>query len=110
MGFLNRIFNKSDIEKRLIGNWFSDLNDELTRDTTGDVKMSFTPGKELIYEIREKDKRQIIFMTFVVKGNKIITDQPSHPQKEESEFYFDDDDKLIIKFDGIEGRFIKEIN
>ena len=108
MSFLKRIFGASGLEKRIIGDWFSDLSDEKTASEIGDIKMSFNNDGKLVYEINEHDKTQIIYLTFLIEGNKLITDQPSHPKKEETEVYFDEGDRLILKFDGVKTRFIKE--
>jgi len=108
MGFLKGIFHRSDKEKQLIGDWFSDLNDERTAVEMGDIKMSFNNNGKLIYEISEAGKKQIIYLTFLIQGDKLITDQASYPKKEETEFYFDESNRLILKFEGKKTRFIRE--
>lgn len=107
MSFLGKFFAKKEIEPRLLGDWFSDLSDEKTAQTTGDVKITFEQNGKLTYEITAADKKQYIFLTFYTKQNILITDQPSHPQIEETEFYFDEDNRLILKFDGDESRYLK---
>jgi len=107
MGFFKDIFYSSDIEKRLTGDWFSDLNNDETAKEIGDVRLCFS-RKKPVYEIRLPDKAQIINMTFEIKNTKIITDQPSYPQKEETDFYFDEAGGLILRFNGLESRFIKK--
>jgi hypothetical protein len=108
MNFIAKIFSKKESNSPLLGDWFSDLNDGRTASEMGDIKMSFNKNGNLIYEINETDKKQIINLTFVIRGNKLITDQPSHPKKEETEFYFDEINRLVLKFQGEETRFIRE--
>jgi len=105
MGFFSGIFNSPSIHKRLVGDWFSDLTDDKTANEVGDVKLTFDNGNRLTYLIRALDKSQVINMTYSIKGNIIITDQPSNPHKEETEFHFVGDDILVLKFSGVETRF-----
>jgi len=69
--------------------------------------MIFTNDGKLSYAIREGDKNQIINMIYSIDGNILVTDQPSHPQVERTEYTFIDENILILKFNGEESRFLK---
>jgi len=108
MSFISKIFGKKELDSPLFGTWFSDFNDEKTKAGFGNVKMTFTKDGKLIYEIREGDKRQIITMIYSFEGNSIITDQPSHPRIEKTEYLIINENALILKLNGEEGCFIKD--
>jgi hypothetical protein len=106
MSFLKRIFDKKS-DNPLVGEWYSDLTDEKTKGTIGDVIVTFTNDKKLIYAIVDGHKKQIINMVYFIDGNTLITDQPSNPQKERTEYYFINADTLILKFNNEESRFVR---
>ena len=58
----------------LIGIWNSDLNDEATKNSIGDVTINFKVDGSLIYDIREGDKLQRMNMTYRINGDTIISD------------------------------------
>jgi hypothetical protein len=66
--------------------------------------MEFDDRGNLIYIVKAADKDQVMLMTYHVAGNQIITDQPSAPKPQKSEFSLDDD-TLTLVFDGLEARF-----
>ena len=68
--------------------------------------MEFKENGELIYAITENSKKQYIFMTYEVQGNKLLTDQLSLPKKEITDFRIIDN-KLEMNFDGIKSYFLK---
>jgi len=107
MNFSSRIFNKTKSNNQLIGNWLSDLHDAETNNAIGNVKITFTADGELIYVICGDNKNQIIHMTYAVDGNILITDQPSHPHIERTEYFFINENTLVLKFNGEESRFVK---
>jgi hypothetical protein len=106
MSFLRNLFTKP-ANKLLLGQWYSDLTDEKTHNSIGDVKITFTKDGKLIYEIRETEVLQIINMTYLVNGNTLITDQPSHPKIEKTEFLLIDGKTLVLTFNGEEAVFNK---
>jgi len=107
MGLLTKLFGKKDIDDRLFGKWTTDKNGKLTVDFLGDVTMTFTTKGELIYEIKEDDRLQIINMIFWTEDNYIISDQPTHPKKEKTKYSFGTADSLILEFEGQTTRLIK---
>jgi hypothetical protein len=84
----------------LIGTWNSDESDEATQKALGKVTMTFTEDGKLIYDIFEGSKQQRMSMTYKVQGNTIISDQPSHPQGQRTKYKIENDDKLILDFEG----------
>ena len=105
MNFLKTLF-KSPSKKSFLGEWYSDITDEKTFSEMGDVKMIFSKDGKLTYKTKNGDTLQTIFMTYHIKHNTLITNQPSHPQEETTEFMFLNDEMLILKFNGEESRFI----
>lgn len=106
MGVFSKLFNNSN--ELFLGSWRIDKNDKLAFEQLGDVRMIFKKDGTLTYEIIEGDKSQFIFLNYVVKGSKIITDQPSHPKKEETEYIFKNPTTLILKFGGSNSLYTKE--
>jgi len=107
MSFLTKFFSKPKLQEPFLGDWVIDKNAPDSLKELGYVKMSFKKDGSLIYEIREKDKSQFILMTYLVEGDKLITDQASHPHKEETDFDFENPTTLILKFNGVVTRFVK---
>jgi hypothetical protein len=89
------------INTELIGVWESDTSDEATKNSLGNVTMTFTNTGELVYDINEGDRIQRMNMIYQVNGDVIISDQPSHPQKQKTTYIFETKDRLILKFDGM---------
>ena len=108
MNWIKKIFGSKELDSRLFGAWISDQADEITRQTLGDVTMTFTPSGELTYKIKESDRIQIINMTFWTENDYIISDQPSSPRKERTRFVLEDD-RLILEFEGQKTRFLKSV-
>jgi hypothetical protein len=108
MHWIKKIFGSKELDSRLFGNWTSDQTDEITKQTLGDVTMTFTPTGELIYKIEQSNRVQIINMTFWTEGEYVISDQPSSPRKERTRFIFEDEN-LILEFEGQKTRFLKSV-
>ena len=70
--------------------------------------MTFERSGKLTYEIKDGAKKQYVYLTFSTKGDILITDQPSSSRKEQTSFYFDKNQKLILKFNGVESRFVRK--
>jgi len=45
-------------------------------------------------------EEQIMNLTYEVSGNKLITDQPSHPKKERTEFSIESNGQLLLRYPG----------
>lgn len=72
--------------KELVGKWITDPTDKLSVQRFGSVIIEFKDNGEMIYTIESGNKKQIIQMTYEIDGNFLITDQPSAPRKESTEF------------------------
>lgn len=94
------------MHNNLTGIWKSDPLDVATQRQYGDVTMEFHSNGELIYTVLNGDREQKIFMTYEVKDNFLITDQPSFPEKEITEFILTND-RLELKLDSIVSKYIK---
>jgi hypothetical protein len=94
------------MDSELIGIWKSDPNAEISKQHYGSVIIEFMPNGILVYRIFEGGKEQIIKLTYEIRGNKLVTDQPSSPKKESTEFRVVKN-KLILDFEGIESVFTK---
>lgn len=46
-------------------------------------------------------------MTYEMKGNLLVTDRPSNPHKEETEFRILPNGKLELYFDGVASQYVK---
>jgi hypothetical protein len=92
----------------IIGVWITDQNDLVTKNTPGEVTMTFTKDGTLIYDIHDNGKLQRINLTYRINGDFIISDQPSHPQEQITRYRFDDANRLILEFDGQTSFFIRK--
>jgi hypothetical protein len=88
------------MDKNLIGTWNSDDTDETTQKTLGKVTMTFTEDGKLVYDIFGDNKLQRMNMIYKVQGDTIISDQPSHPQEQRTNYKIESRDKLILDFKG----------
>ena len=70
----------------LVGSWQSDLDDLFTRKQIGKVRIEFYSDQTLAYITFENEKMQVIKLTYKISGNMIVTDQPSHPDIQETRF------------------------
>jgi len=110
MSFLSKIFGQKKLNHPLIGEWNSDLSDENTKNSIGNVSMIFSDDGKLVYKIKEGNKLQIINLVYSIDGNLLITDQPSRTQIEKTEYTLPDENTLILQFEGETTRYIKEKN
>jgi hypothetical protein len=97
-----------NMEARIIGVWYSDIDDEVTKNNIGHVTMTFTKEGCLIYDIHEEGKLQRMNMVYRVSGDMIISDQPSHPSEQRTKYKLDGDDKLILNFEGVSTIFRRQ--
>ncbi|RFS26228.1 hypothetical protein DVR12_00100 [Chitinophaga silvatica] len=96
------------MQNKLIGIWENDPADRTSIEVYGNVRMEFKNNGELIYSIIENEREQKMLLRYIIDGNTLITDQPSHPEKMRSEFSIDDD-ILELTFDGIRSRYLRVI-
>jgi hypothetical protein len=90
----------------IVGRWVSDPADTKSIEKHGRVTVDFRPGGVLEYTIHVAGKRQIIWLTYRIEGHCVITDQPSNPRPERTDFSIDND-RLYLRFGGDLGRFVR---
>lgn len=94
--------NQPNPGQTLIGRW------RQIGQTADEITMEFTNDGKLIYSVDTGDKTQIINMVYEVSGDQIVTDQPSHPQKAISKFYFEPNGVLVVDHEGEKTRFTRQ--
>lgn len=92
---------------RLIGKWVTDPNDVEALEEYGTVTLEFKDDGSLIYSIHSEDKIQKVKLTYKAEQGVLITDQPSHPQRDRTPFTFTADGKLVLKYAGQESQYIR---
>ena len=80
----------------LVGAWVVDETDAQALERWGNVVLEFDESGGLIYTICGDDKDEIIILRYQVEGSTLITDQPSAPQVERTQFSFTPDGVLIL--------------
>lgn len=73
--------NKIITHEQLIGKWHM-IHAEGNMEPNDNVTMRFDKDGRLTYTYHLEDKDQIIFLTYFLDGDNIITDQPSDPRKQ----------------------------
>lgn len=81
--------------KSIIGLWELIEND-IEAASKERVFMEFKPNGELILTYSSREKDSLIFLTYKIQGDILVTDQPSHPRAEESSFRLTDKNLEII--------------
>jgi hypothetical protein len=91
----------------LLGAWVIDHTDARALAELGDVLLEFDGIGGLQYTIRGRDKDQIIKLRYSIEGSTLITDQPSVPRVERTQFTFLDENVLVLTFNGTPYRFVR---
>jgi hypothetical protein len=89
-----------NMDENLIGVWNSDINDVATKNSIGNVTITFTKDGSFTYDIHEGDKLQRMNMTYRVVGDTIISDQSSHPNEQKTKYKLENNDRLFLEFEG----------
>jgi hypothetical protein len=50
-----------------------------------------------------------MFLTYRVVGDELVTDQPSAPREERTQFRFTQDVRLVLTFGGVQSTFRREV-
>ena len=66
-------------------------------DTELGSEIDFKSDGRMQYSTPTPETWQIFKLTWWVEGTSIVTDQPSAPRVERSEFWFEDHDTLVLK-------------
>jgi hypothetical protein len=108
MGLLSFLRSNNDpVSKRFLGKW-SLLKAEGDLDLGEGVTMTFASDGKLVYVIQQKDSKQIMNLDFKVDGSRLITNQPSQPREETTEFSFDADGNLVLDYGGSKAWFMHD--
>lgn len=92
----------------ILGCWILDPADVKSLERYGNIAIEFKADGELIYTIHSALKDEIIIMTYEIKGSLLITDQPSSPKKEETEFRMASENRLELFFSGERSVYIRK--
>jgi hypothetical protein len=94
-------------EVALIGTWKSDLGGAAGTGVYGDATLKFGSDGTLLYTIRGSDRDQVMRLTYRTEPGVIVTDQPSQPRPERTEYEFTQDGALVLAFRGHKSRYIR---
>ena len=97
-----------DVQKtELVGTWKSDPNDSAASNAYGNVTLKFGADGTLLYIAHEPDRDQIMRLTYRTEPGFIVTDQPSEPRSERTEYHISEDGVLVLGFGGRTSRYVK---
>jgi hypothetical protein len=107
MGFF-KFFKRGNVtqsDQEFLGEWKL-IKGEGLKDSEG-VSMKFFSDGKLVYIIHQKDRDQVMNLSFRVEGNQLVTDQTSAPREERTKFSFDAEGNLILDYAGNRSRFAR---
>lgn len=93
-------------DEKLLGKWESSLKDSKTGNPIGKIVLEFTENGNFIQFSGEGKYQNIINSTYRIENDKIIATEKATNEISECT-YFIKNDILIIKFEGIENKYIK---
>src|ERR1700755_1284297 len=94
-------------EPTLIGTWASDPNDSTGASAYGNVTLKFGADGTLLYIVRESDRDQVMRLTYDIEPGFIVTNQPSEPRSERTEYQLTADGVLVLAFGGLKSRYVR---
>lgn len=94
-------------QSQLVGAWVTDETDEASIEEFGRVSLDFRSDGTLTYTIHSDDRDEKMLLTYKVRGNVIVTDQPSQPREEKTPFLFTPDGKLVLKYVDRQVRYVR---
>ncbi len=84
------------VEAHLVGRWRLSPHDRRSLARVGDHAMEFTPFGDLVYTTFDSSKiTGRMLLVYRLNGNVLITDQPSAPREERSEFHLDNNTLVL---------------
>lgn len=92
----------------LVGRWVIDPADSHVIEAFGQASLDFREDGSLIYSTLEGGRIQTMFLTYRVAGDELVTDQPSAPREERTQFRITQDGRLVLTFGGVRGTFRRE--
>lgn len=75
------------------------------KDSFDEVTMVFSSDGKLIYSIDTEHRTQTINLVYETTGGTLVTNQPSAPRKEYTEYYFESADLLVLIYEGEKTKF-----
>jgi hypothetical protein len=96
------------ISSQLIGRWVTDPTDKEAVNQFGLTTLVFTDNGELRYIIHAEGKDQIMLLTYRIDNSTLVTNQPSDPREERTDFSFTLDGKLVLDYRGTKGRYVRD--
>lgn len=94
--------------EKLIGTWESDPRDTSGVESYGKAILKFGADGSLVYTVHEHDRDQVMMLTFRVDDpGFIVTDQPSAPRPERTEYKITSDGKLELTFGGEKSSYVR---
>jgi hypothetical protein len=105
MGLLSKIFGQRNFDKQLEGAWISDSEDKTTKNSIGDVTMTFTKDGKLFYDVHEGDKVQKINMVYRTHRDTLYSDQPSNPRQAGTKYKIENNVNLTLNYEGAITKF-----
>jgi len=94
--------------KALLGTWVVDPTDDVARDRFGEVAMCFDANGSLRYMIRAGDQDQIMLLRYRVEGDELVTDQPSAPREDRTQFSFTWDGRLVLNYGEFSAHYVRQ--
>jgi hypothetical protein len=91
----------------LVGTWKSDPTDSAGTGAYGEATLKFGADGTLLYIVHESDRDQIMRLTYRAEPGFIVTDQPSEPRSERTEYHIGEDGILVLAFGGRKSRYLK---
>ena len=85
------------IDKRLLGRW-----DSIPGTTEEAVTIEFADDGSLTYTIHAAHADQKIFLRCRTEDDVIVSDQPSEPREERTQYRFAQDGRLVMTYEGEE--------
>jgi hypothetical protein len=98
------------MNNNIVGIWELDPKDYSAKEIYGEITIEFKNNGKLIYSEFTKEGEQIIIMNYQIIRDKLITDQPSHPKKKETQFILHDDGKLELSFEGVSSMYVRKVS
>ena len=96
-------------KQQILGVWVLDPKGDNKKiiEAFGNIAMQFQDDGKLSYWIQGDESKQYVFLDYEIRGNEIVTNQPTAPREETTQFQFDKD-KLILNYNGMQGHFVRK--
>jgi len=87
------------LDSKLFGKWVLKAVDGARCERSNKETIKFKPNGILLYGFISEGKTQYAILTYDIQGDKIISDQPTAPRLEKSEYNLLDDNTLQLHYD-----------